>query len=517
MVTGLKLMERVVHTAQLLSQTLDFQRLISVTTEQALDNSGADVAGLYMAGEMDCFLAYSRGRDPLPDDFPRDMELVQFIEDCREVIISSSYKEDIFQDLFISREMESAAALPLVSKDSFFGFLLLNSRKKDHFTEERLQFLEGITRMASGLMHNARIHEELRLYLEKIEGLKKYQEDIFSSMSNMLITLDERGNIRYFNKAAKKKLGMAQNNMNQPFQDFFKDRLAKRTLTRLEKARKNSRTLLGVEGICLSKKGEMDYSMNFSSLKDVKGNHSGHVVLLTDQTAEREMAKEVDRVKEDRRMIKDVFARYLSSDIVQQMTNSPDAVHLGGDKKRATIFFADICGYTAFSEGKEPEYILGVLNEFFNEAVEVIINKRGYIDKFIGDCIMAAWGVPMVTEATDAINAVDCALSLQELVASPSRKFFRGEAENLKIAVGMHTGPLVAGNIGGSQRMDYSVIGDTVNIAARLEGVSTAGEVIITQETRDLIGDAFKLEKRKAVSVKGKAKPLQIYNVKGRN
>jgi class 3 adenylate cyclase len=142
-----------------------------------------------------------------------------------------------------------------------------------------------------------------------------------------------------------------------------------------------------------------------------------------------------------------------------------------------------------------------------------VIKHRGYIDKFIGDCIMAAWGVPLQSEEEDAFHAVSCALEIQQLVASEKRKFFHGDAEHLKIGIGMHTGPLVAGNLGSKRRMDYSVIGDTVNVAARLEGVAEAGDVIITEDTTELIGDAFKLKKLKPVRVKGKAEPIPIYRV----
>ena len=126
---------------------------------------------------------------------------------------------------------------------------------------------------------------------------------------------------------------------------------------------------------------------------------------------------------------------------------------------------------------------------------------------------MAAWGVPIVNEEKDAVAAVSCAVEIQNLVKSRERKFFKGIASGLKVGIGMHTGHLVAGNLGSSRRMDYSVIGDTVNIAARLEGVAGAGEVIITEKTRDLIGDHFKLKELEPVKVKGVEKPLHIFNV----
>jgi class 3 adenylate cyclase len=210
-----------------------------------------------------------------------------------------------------------------------------------------------------------------------------------------------------------------------------------------------------------------------------------------------------------------MFCRYMSREVVSNLMEYPDKIKLGGDKKIATVFFADIRGYTSFSEGREPEEIIEILNEYFGEAVEHILKHKGYIDKFIGDCIMAVWGVPLTREKDDAINAVSCALAIQSMVRSAKRKFFRNDASRLRIGIGVNTGPLVAGNLGSLQRMDYSVIGDTVNLAARLEGIAGPDEVIISRTTQEHVGAFFRLEKRPDVRVKGKEKPIQIYNVLG--
>jgi class 3 adenylate cyclase len=100
----------------------------------------------------------------------------------------------------------------------------------------------------------------------------------------------------------------------------------------------------------------------------------------------------------------------MSSEVMASLMESPDNIKLGGDKRNATVFFADIRGYTSFSESRDPEYIVDILNEYFSEAVEHIVRHKGYIDKYIGDCIMAVWGGPMMSEKEDAINAVLCAL-----------------------------------------------------------------------------------------------------------
>jgi class 3 adenylate cyclase len=301
--------------------------------------------------------------------------------------------------------------------------------------------------------------------------------------------------------------------MGRDLGEYFAKKIGRRILREIDGAHRDKREILGMEGIYKDPQREMDFSLNLSPLLGKRGRYEGITLLFTDQTREKELQGKMEQVVEERRLIKDMFARYLSTEIVSRLVESPDLVKPGGDKKVATIFFADIRGYTSFSEGREPEYIIEVLNEYFSEAVEVVIRHKGYIDKFIGDCIMAAWGVPLQTEQEDAIQAVSCALEIQDLVRSKRRSFFRGEASKLKIGIGMHTGPIVAGNLGSSRRMNYTVIGDTVNVAARLEGVAQADEVIITQHTSEYIADHFKLERRKPVKVKGKVQPIPIYRV----
>jgi class 3 adenylate cyclase len=259
----------------------------------------------------------------------------------------------------------------------------------------------------------------------------------------------------------------------------------------------------------------MDYALNLSPLRSPRGKREGVTLLFTNQTREKELRTKINVVSEERRMIKDMFCRYMSNEVVSSLIEYPEGIKLGGDKKNATVFFADIRGYTSFSEGRDPEEIVEILNGFFGEAVEHILTYRGYIDKFIGDCIMAVWGVPMPDDEDGAVSAVSCALAIQKQVSSPKRNFFLKDAARLKIGIGINTGFLVAGNLGSLQRMDYSVIGDTVNLSSRLEGIAGADEIIISQATRDRLGERFRLEKRSAVRVKGKERPVQIYNVLG--
>ncbi|MFO7850372.1 MAG: adenylate/guanylate cyclase domain-containing protein, partial [Spirochaetia bacterium] len=386
------------------------------------------------------------------------------------------------------------------------------------------------------------LYKELQVQLKNVEELERYQESIFSSMTNLLVTTDENGSIHYFNNAAIESLGLGSEDYDKKLEEVFSSKMGKEILRTIRASDKDGKERLGIQGIMegvpayseekstgdkeenpgdkeenpgteAEKTGEIDFSLNISPLRGKRGKKEGLTLLFTDQSRERQLQSKMETVVEERRAIKNMFSRYLSADIVQAITDKPDLVKPGGDKKLATIFFADIRGYTSFSEEKDPQYIIEVLNEYFSQAVEVIIKHKGYIDKFIGDAIMAAWGVPLNTEERDAIEAVTCAVEIQELVHSERRTFFTGDASSLSVGIGMHTGQLVAGNLGSERRMDYSVIGDTVNVAARLEGVAKKGEVIITEHTRDQIGDRFKLKELEPVQVKGKVKPIHIFSV----
>ncbi|MDF1568807.1 MAG: adenylate/guanylate cyclase domain-containing protein [Spirochaetaceae bacterium] len=516
-------LDELVRASSRLSSESDFLSLVSVLVEQSADHSRSDLACLYVYDNPDSStgpmrMIYRRGLRDVPNQIAEGTELMDFVEECGEAVVLSERNGSPFDELFLEGGMKSGIVLPVKTGRRRVGALFLNSREERHYGNERFRYLDSLTRLAGGLLENARLLKELREYLAKIEALERYQESIFRSMTNLLVTTDKEGNIRYFNDAAAEAFELQEQDMGIEFTDRFGKGLGKKMLNTIGKARSDQREYAGLEGIFKKPSGdEMDYALNVAPLQGSGGRCDGITLLFTDQTRERDLKAQADVAVEERRHIKDMFSRYLSMDLVKNIMENPDLVRPGGDKKTATVFFADITGYTAFSEGKDPAYIIDVLNGFFNEAVELVIDNHGYIDKFIGDCIMAAWGVPMKTDEEDAILAVKSALMIHELVRSKDRTFFRGDAEKLKISIGMASGPLVAGNVGSSRRMDYTVLGDTVNTAARLESVATAEEIIITQSTRDLLGDHFKLEERKPVKVKGKEKPLVIFNVKGIN
>jgi len=514
-----------IRAGALLARERNFKDLVNVFVEQAQDISRVDLAAFYILKDTDdkksdLKLSFKRGRYSVPEIISGSSELVCFIRECKEALIfnnkeSSRQGGAFLKEVLINPEMKSGMALPIVSPRRDIGVLFAGAQTSCFFNRRRFHFLDSYTKLAAGAMQTSLLFGETREASKKIDSLERYQDFVFNSMTNMIITTDAEGQIYYFNEPATEAMGLNEEDLGRNLENAFRKSLSSKTVKTILKSLENGNEILGLEGIYRNGDKEMDYSLNVTPLKTPRGRKEGLTLLFTNQTREKELKQTVQVVSEERRVIKDMFARYMSNEVMTRLMETPDSVKLGGDKREATVFFADIRGYTSFSEGRDPEVIVEILNEYFSEAVEYVVQYKGYIDKFIGDCIMAVWGVPMMPEKDDAINAVSCAIAIQNLVRSTKRKFFRRDASRLRIGIGINTGPLVAGNLGSMQRMDYSVIGDTVNLASRLEGVAEADEIIISQTTRNQIGDAFELEKRDSVRVKGKEKPIQIYNVLG--
>lgn len=208
------------------------------------------------------------------------------------------------------------------------------------------------------------------------------------------------------------------------------------------------------------------------------------------------------------------FQRLLSPAIAEQVMSGHVEVQKGGETREATIMFTDIRGFTGMSESYSAHDVVDMLNEYFERMVAIVFRYEGTLDKFIGDELMALFGAP-VAHPDDPVRAVSAALEMQQALAV----FNEGRAESglppIEIGIGINTGEVVAGYLGSSQALEYTVIGDPVNTSSRLCKIAKAGQILISAHTRDQLGDAFDLKKLPAAKLKGKAKPMKIFEVLG--
>ena len=216
-----------------------------------------------------------------------------------------------------------------------------------------------------------------------------------------------------------------------------------------------------------------------------------------------------------RRVVTELFGMHVSPAVVGDILKQDDPraqLALQGKKVKATIFYSDIRGFTSMSETMTPEEIYAQLNEYFSAMCDIIFEYGGFVDKFIGDCIMAVFSAPY-PRPDDAQRAVIAAVKQQELLAEMGKKWAQQGKKVFTVGMGLNTGDVVMGNLGAKLRMNYTVIGDNVNVAARLYNVAKGGEIIISESTYDEVKDFVEVEDRATVPVKGKIEPIRIYNV----
>jgi adenylate cyclase len=231
-----------------------------------------------------------------------------------------------------------------------------------------------------------------------------------------------------------------------------------------------------------------------------------------------DLAYAFNRMAEDLEInekIKASFGRYVTPEIVEKILANPDDRWMKGAKVEVTVLFVDIRGFVVFSENKESEQIVDLLNDYFTRVTDAAIKEGGHINKFVGDEAMVVFGAP-VPNPDHAKVAIKSALEIQKGIARLNEEKKLGH-DPLRIGIGINSGEMVAGNLGSQRKMEYTVIGDHVNIASRLTSLAEPGEILISSWTYDLIDDkeTLRVEERGRVPVKGRREEVIIYNVLG--
>jgi adenylate cyclase len=233
--------------------------------------------------------------------------------------------------------------------------------------------------------------------------------------------------------------------------------------------------------------------------------------VYTGITAQRFLAEERARAR-----LKKAFQSYVAPEVVNQIIKHPERLRLGGERRELTILFSDIRGFTTLSESLDPEALVGLLHEFLNPMSEIIVRHGGTIDKYMGDAIMAEFGAPL--DLPDhAARACRTALEMVQTLRELDRKWQAEGRPPLRVGVGINTGPVAVGNMGSERLFDYTVIGDNVNLASRLEGLNKyyATEILVTAATAQELNGQFILQEVDLVKVKGKTRPIAIYELLG--
>lgn len=226
----------------------------------------------------------------------------------------------------------------------------------------------------------------------------------------------------------------------------------------------------------------------------------------------------VETVKAHKRLAREEvaranYSRFMPEYVVQQLLENPDSFRLGGANQMITVLFADIRGFTAISENENPEKVVGLLNQYFTAMTEIIFEHGGTLDKYIGDGLMALFGAPTATP-DDARNALNAAVAMQKRLVTLKGELAEQGFDRIAIGIGLHTGVATIGYIGSERRSEYTAIGDTVNLASRLESNTIGGQILISEATALAAGNIFPMIKREPLTVKNRKQAVDLFEVK---
>jgi adenylate cyclase len=213
-------------------------------------------------------------------------------------------------------------------------------------------------------------------------------------------------------------------------------------------------------------------------------------------------------------LIRDAFGQYLSPKVVANLVKDPEKLALGGEEREMTAFFSDIAGFSSFSEKMTPTELVNALNDYLTEMCKIIVDYEGTVDKFEGDAIIAFWGAPSIQE-DHALQTCYACIDMQKSIKVLSARFVAEGRPKIAVRMGVNTGLMVVGNMGSAQRMDYTIMGDSVNLASRLEGANKAygSDIMISEMTYEKVRDGVDVRELDTLRVVGKSEPIKVFEL----
>ena len=257
--------------------------------------------------------------------------------------------------------------------------------------------------------------------------------------------------------------------------------------------------------------GAVDYVAKPFNSHELLARVNTHLTL--DELRRSLAAKNVELARAHE-LVRRAFGRYVSEEVASSILKSPEGLEMGGEEREVTILMSDLRGFTALAGRQAPRDVIEFLNLYLETMVDVISRYEGTIDEIIGDAILVIFGAPVICE-DHADKAVACGLAMQIAMAEVNRRLNAKGATDLEMGIGIHTGPVIVGNIGSLRRTKYAAVGSNVNLAGRIESFTTGGQVLISESTREKIKATVRIDGQCQVEPKGASHSLQLYEIGG--
>jgi len=493
---------------QVVNSTLELDSVLQIVMDTIVRLTRAERGFLMLRdeqGEMTSRIARNWEQESInPDEFAVSRTIIQKVIEAGEPILTTNAQEDPrfgAQESVVAFNLRSILCVPLMVKDVLIGVIYADNRiRSGIFTENERDLLTAFANQAAVAIENARLFSSLKHTLAEVTELKNLMDNIFASIASGVITADVRDQITLCNRAAEAILGhTAVEIIGHPLNEVLPV-VSKNIAPHLTSVRNTDEPVVGLEiSHSLPQRGPVDWRLNLSPLKDANQATQGVAIVLDDMTERK-------RLEAQRRL----FERMVSPAVIEQL--NPDSLQLGGTRADITVLFADIRGFTTYSEQLSPEQLVSVLNRYLAAMAEAVLSQEGTIDKFLGDAIMAWFNAPIPQE-DHTLRAVKAALLLRETVENLYTELPKDS--HLAFGVGIHYGDAVLGLIGTDRRLEYTAISDSVNTAKRIQENSAQNQILISKEAYRRVENEVKAHHHADMTVKGKSQPVQVYEVLG--
>jgi PAS domain S-box-containing protein len=487
--------------AGFVNSSLKLPEVLNRVMDQIIHLTGAERAFLMLwdeaSGQLEFQAARNLDRETITGsafDISRSV-VYQVAREGKPVLTTNAQLDPRFnkQESVVSYNLRSILCIPLRVRERVIGAIYADNRiRTGIFSEGDRNLLIAFADQAAVAIENARL-------FENVTAAKSLMDNIFASITSGVVTTDEDGCITLFNHAAERILGLpAEEAEGLFYRDALPD-LAPVLDPLMDQVQQEGQPIVGREAEPnLPGRGRLILSLNLSPLESPGEEQAGGLALVIDDITER------------RRL--EALRRYVSPTVVRRLQEDPGSLRLGGQRREVTILFADLRGFTAFSEQRDPEAIVDVLNGYLAIGAEAVLGEEGTLDKFMGDAVMAIFNAPL-PQPDHTLRAARAALRIQPAIEAYHRSL---SPENcLSFGIGIAVGEAVVGNVGTARQLNYTAIGSSVNLAYRLQAGAAPGQTLMNRAAYEQLQDSVDARPLPPLRVKGISVPVHVYQLLG--
>ena len=491
---------------QVVNSSLQLNDVLRIVMDTIIRLTGAERGFLMLRdedGNLTIRIARNWEQESIDaSEFEISRTVVNRVVDEGKPIVTTNAQEDPRFDAqasVIAFSLRSILCVPLKVKDEITGVIYADNRiRTGIFTQSERDLLAAFANQAAVAIENAQLFESVRRTLAEVTELKNMMDNIFASIASGVITTNIQDEIMLCNNAAERILGKgADCILGQKMMDCLPP-LAQELSTPISTVRATDQPVLRLEVKSqLDDRGPVDLIFNISPLRDAELTTQGVAIVLDDLT-------EKNRLEAQHRL----FERMVPPAVIDQI--DLEKIQLGGERANITTLFADVRGFTSFSEKQSPEQLVSVLNRYLAAAAEAVLAQEGTLDKFMGDAVMAIFNAP-ITQPDHTLRAVKTAIGIRKAIHELHEEL--PPESHLNYGVGIHYGDAVLGLVGTEKKFDYTAIGDSVNTAKRIQENAVAGQILISKKAYENVKDWVEVRQVEPVNAKGKSRPIEVLEI----